>query len=81
MTRDGSGECPSPLPLSYTFLVEVPSETFVDGLIDGIASVVSLLEVDQVQHVGHLWFKLFIRSKAAVWQILEAGVLRIGDQV
>lgn len=77
MTRDGSGECPSPLPLSYTFLVEVPSETFVDGLIDGIASVVSLLEVDQVQHVGHLWFKLF----AAVWQILEAGVLRIGDQV
>lgn len=38
-------------------------------------------EVDQLQHLGGLRFKVVIRSRAAVSRILEAGSLSIGEQV
>lgn len=69
-----------PPPFSHTFHVDVPSGTSVDSLIDAIALVVCLPEVDQIQHHSDLRFKVVIRSRAAVSRILEAGVLRIGDQ-
>lgn len=63
-----------PPPLSHTFHVEAPFETPVDSLIDAVASVVYLPEVDQLHHLVGLRFNVVIRSRAVVSRILEAGL-------